>query len=67
MVGGCGMPMGPLRLMDLIGLDTMLLVAESLYAEFLSPEFAPPPLLRRKVDAGMFGRKSGQGFYVTSP
>jgi 3-hydroxybutyryl-CoA dehydrogenase len=63
MVGGCGMPMGPLKLMDLIGLDTMLLVAESLYAEFLSPEFAPPPLLRRMVAAGLHGRKSGRGFY----
>lgn len=64
MVGGCSMPMGPLRLMDLIGLDTMLLVAESLYAEFLSPEFAPPPLLRRMVDARLLGRKSGRGFYA---
>jgi 3-hydroxybutyryl-CoA dehydrogenase len=63
MVGGCGMPMGPLRLCDMIGLDTMLLVSESLYAEHLDPSFAPPALLRRHVDAGWLGRKSGRGFY----
>ena len=63
MVGGCGMPMGPLRLCDMIGLDTMLLVAESMYAEHLELRFAPPALLRRHVEAGMLGRKSGRGFY----
>jgi len=63
MVGGCGMPMGPLRLCDMIGLDTMLLVSESLYAEHLELRFAPPALLKRHVEAGMFGRKSGRGFY----
>jgi len=63
MVAGCGMPMGPLRLGDLIGLDTLLLVAESLYAEHLDPVFAPPALLRRMVEAGHWGRKSGRGFY----
>jgi 3-hydroxybutyryl-CoA dehydrogenase len=63
MVGGCGMPMGPLRLCDMIGLDTMLLVAQSLYAEHLELRFAPPALLKRHVEAGMFGRKSGRGFY----
>jgi len=63
MVGGCGMPMGPLRLCDLIGLDTMLLVADSLYSEHLDPAFVPPALLRRHVDAGYLGRKSGRGFY----
>jgi 3-hydroxybutyryl-CoA dehydrogenase len=63
LVGGCGMPMGPLRLCDLIGLDTMLLVSESLYSEHLDPSFAPPALLRRHVDAGWLGRKSGRGFY----
>jgi len=63
LVGGCGMPMGPLRLCDLIGLDTMLLVAASLYSEHLDPSFAPPALLRRHVDAGWLGRKSGRGFY----
>jgi len=63
MVGGCGMPMGPLRLCDMIGLDTMLLVSESLYAEHLELRFAPPALLKRHVEAGRFGRKSGRGFY----
>jgi 3-hydroxybutyryl-CoA dehydrogenase len=63
MVAGCGMPMGPLRLCDLVGLDTMLLVAQSLYAEYLDAAFAPPPLLRRHVEAGLLGRKSGRGFY----
>ncbi len=63
LVGGCGMPMGPLRLCDLIGLDTMLLVAESLYSEQLDASFAPPALLRRHVEAGWLGRKSGRGFY----
>ncbi len=63
MVSGCGMPMGPLTLCDMIGLDTMLLVAQSLYAEHLELRFAPPALLKRHVEAGMFGRKSGRGFY----
>ncbi len=63
LVAGCGMPMGPLRLCDMIGLDTMLLVAESLYAEYLDPAMAAPPLLRRHVEAGLLGRKSGRGFY----
>lgn len=63
MVAGCGMPMGPLRLADLIGLDTLLLVAESLYAEHLDPPFAPPPLLRRMVESGHLGNKTGWGFH----
>lgn len=63
MVAGCGMPMGPLRLCDMIGLDTMLLVSQSLYAEHLEPAFAPPALLKRHVEAGLLGRKSGRGFY----
>ena len=63
MVSGCGMPMGPLVLCDMIGLDTMLLVAESLYSEHLELRFAPPALLKRHVEAGMYGRKSGRGFY----
>lgn len=63
MVGGCGMPMGPLRLCDMIGLDTMLLVSQTLYAEHLDPGYAPPALLRRHVEAGLLGRKSGRGFY----
>jgi len=64
MVAGCGMPMGPLALCDMVGLDTMLLVSESLYAEHLDPAFAPPALLKRHVEAGMLGRKSGRGFYT---
>lgn len=63
MVEGCSHPMGPLRLADLIGLDTTLAVAESLYAEFKEPLYAPPPLLSRMVDAGLLGRKTGRGFY----
>ncbi len=63
MVEGCAHPMGPLRLADLIGLDTTAAVAESLYAEFKEPLFAAPPLLRRMVDAGLLGRKVGRGFY----
>lgn len=63
MIEGCGHPMGPLRLTDLIGLDTTQAVAESLYAEFKEPLYAPPPLLSRMVEAGLLGRKSGRGFY----
>ena len=60
---GLGHPMGPLALMDLIGLDTMLNVGEVLFAEFRDARYAPPPLLRRMVAAGRLGRKSGGGFY----
>jgi len=63
MVNGAGYPMGPLTLSDLIGNDTMLAVAESLYAEYNEPRYAAPPLLKRMVEAGMLGRKSGRGFY----
>ena len=63
MVEGCNHPMGPLHLADLIGLDTTLAVAESLYEEFKEPLYAPPPLLSRMVEAGLIGRKSGRGFY----
>ena len=63
MMEGCSHPMGPLRLTDLIGLDTTLAVAESLYEEFKEPLYAPPPLLSRMVDAGLLGRKTGRGFY----
>jgi len=66
MVEGCSHPMGPLRLTDLIGLDTTLAVAESLYEEFKEPLYAAPPLLSRMVDAGLLGRKSGRGFYEYS-
>ncbi len=64
MVKGCAHPMGPLALADLIGLDTTVAVANSLYEEFKEPLFAPPPLAARMVDAGLLGRKSGQGFYT---
>ena len=63
MVEGCAHPMGPLRLADLIGLDTTAAVAESLYAEFKEQLFSPPPLLCRMVEAGLLGRKSSRGFY----
>ncbi|MET7310719.1 3-hydroxybutyryl-CoA dehydrogenase [Streptomyces sp. NPDC005134] len=61
---GCAHPMGPLRLLDLIGLDTAQAVAESMYEEFKEPLYAAPPLLQRMVAAGHLGRKSGRGFYV---
>jgi len=61
---GLNHPMGPLRLADLIGLDTCLHIAEVLYGEFRDAKFAPPPLLRRMVTAGRLGRKTGAGFYV---
>jgi 3-hydroxybutyryl-CoA dehydrogenase len=60
---GLNHPMGPLRLADLIGLDTCLNIAEVLYEEFRDPKFAPPPLLRRMVTAGRLGKKAGAGFY----
>ena len=63
MVKGCAHPMGPLALTDLIGLDTTMAVAESLYEEFKEPLYAPPPLLSRMCEAGLLGRKSGRGFY----
>lgn len=64
MVAGCNHPMGPLALTDLVGLDTTLAVAETLFAEFREPHYAPPVLLRRKVEAGHVGRKAGQGFFT---
>jgi 3-hydroxybutyryl-CoA dehydrogenase len=63
MVLGCGHPMGPLALSDLIGLDTIKAIGESMYDEFKEPLYSPPPLLGRMVDAGLLGKKSGQGFY----
>ncbi len=63
MVAGCAHPMGPLALADLIGLDTTHAVADSMYAEFKEPLYAPPPLLLRMVEAGLLGRKSGRGFF----
>jgi 3-hydroxybutyryl-CoA dehydrogenase len=63
MVQGCAHPMGPLALADLIGLDTTMAVAQSLYEEFKEPLYAAPPLLNRMVEAGLLGRKTGRGFY----
>jgi 3-hydroxybutyryl-CoA dehydrogenase len=63
MVLGAAHPMGPLQLADLIGLDTLLAVSESLYEEFRNPASVPPALLNRMVEAGLLGRKSGRGFY----
>jgi 3-hydroxybutyryl-CoA dehydrogenase len=63
MEAGCAHPMGPLRLCDLIGLDTIVSIAESMYHEFKEPLYSAPPLLQRMVDAGLLGRKSGRGFY----
>jgi len=63
MQGGCGFPMGPFALLDLVGLNTSLAILDALYAEFRDPNFAPVPLLRRMVSAELLGRKSGQGFY----
>jgi 3-hydroxybutyryl-CoA dehydrogenase len=63
MIEGCAHPMGPLALADLIGLDTTMAVAESLYDEFKEPLYAPPPLLSRMVEANLLGRKTGRGFY----
>jgi 3-hydroxybutyryl-CoA dehydrogenase len=60
---GLNHPMGPLQLIDLIGLDTHLFIADVLFEEFKDPAFAPPPLLRRMVTAGRVGRKVGHGFY----
>ncbi len=63
MVNGANYPMGPLALSDLIGNDTMLAVMESLFEEFREARYAPPPLLKRMVEAGLLGRKTGKGFY----
>ena len=60
---GCGMPMGPIELLDFVGLDTTLYIADVLFEEFRDPKYAAPPLLRRMVRAGMMGKKSGRGFY----
>ena len=60
---GCGYPMGPFTLLDLVGLDTTMYVAEVMFEEFREPRYAPPPLLKRMVIAGQLGRKTGKGFY----
>jgi 3-hydroxybutyryl-CoA dehydrogenase len=62
-VAGLSHPMGPLRLSDLVGLDTLKLIADKMYEEFKDPSYGPPPLLLRMVEAGLLGKKSGQGFY----
>jgi len=61
---GCGYPMGPFTLLDLVGLDTTMYVAEVMFEEFREPRYAPPPLLKRMVMAGWLGRKTGRGFYT---
>lgn len=66
MVLGCGHPMGPLALADLIGLDTVRAIGQSMYEEFKEPLYSPPPVLDRMVDAGLLGTKSGHGFYPHS-
>jgi 3-hydroxybutyryl-CoA dehydrogenase len=63
MKGGCNFPMGPLALLDLVGLDTSLSILDALYEEFKDPNYAAVPRLRRMVAAGLLGRKSGEGFY----
>lgn len=63
MVLGCGHPMGPLALSDLIGLDTIRAIGVSLYEEFKEPLYSPPPILDRMVEAGLLGKKAGHGFY----
>jgi len=63
MKGGCGFPMGPFALLDLVGLDTSVAILDALYDEFRDPHFAVVPLLRRMVAAELYGRKSGKGFY----
>jgi 3-hydroxybutyryl-CoA dehydrogenase len=63
MKGGCGFPMGPFALLDLVGLDTSLAILDALYDEYREPNYAPVPLLRRMVSAEQLGRKSGRGFY----
>ncbi|MFJ4081508.1 3-hydroxybutyryl-CoA dehydrogenase [Streptomyces iakyrus] len=67
MTAGCAHPMGPLRLADLIGLDTVAAIGEALYEEYREPLYAPPPLLRRMVESGLLGRKSGRGFFDYQP
>jgi 3-hydroxybutyryl-CoA dehydrogenase len=66
---GCGYPMGPLTLLDFVGLDTTHHIAEIMFKEYREPRYAPPPLLKRMVLAGMYGKKSGKGFYdyATNP
>lgn len=64
---GCAHPMGPFGLSDLIGLDIVQAISESLYREYREPHYSPPPLLARMVSAGLLGKKSGRGFYDYTP
>jgi 3-hydroxybutyryl-CoA dehydrogenase len=66
MKGGCNFPMGPLELLDLVGLDTSLSIIEALHAAFGDPNYEPAPMLGELVQAGKLGRKSGEGFYEYS-
>jgi 3-hydroxybutyryl-CoA dehydrogenase len=61
---GCGYPMGPLTLCDMIGLDVLYMVCDSLYDEYRRPEYVPPPILKRMVASGLLGRKANQGFHA---
>jgi 3-hydroxybutyryl-CoA dehydrogenase len=63
-VAGLSHPMGPLKLSDLVGLDTLKLIADKMFEEFKEPLYGPPPLLQRMVEAGQLGKKSGKGFYT---
>jgi 3-hydroxybutyryl-CoA dehydrogenase len=63
MKGGCNFPLGPFELLDLVGLDTSTAILDALYAEFKDPNYTPVPTLRRMVEAGLLGRKSGRGFH----
>jgi 3-hydroxybutyryl-CoA dehydrogenase len=67
MKAGCAHPMGPFGLSDLIGLDIVQAISESLYGEYREPHYSPPPLLARMVSAGLLGKKSGRGFYEYTP
>jgi 3-hydroxybutyryl-CoA dehydrogenase len=66
MMLGCGYPMGPLTLLDFVGLDTTYYIANIMFDEFKTAEYAAPTLLKRMVLAGYHGRKSGKGFYDSS-
>jgi 3-hydroxybutyryl-CoA dehydrogenase len=63
MKGGCNFPLGPFQLLDLVGIDTSVSILDALYAEFKDPHYTPVPTLRRMVEAGLLGRKTGRGFY----